>query len=471
MDENQTYSNPLSSRYASREMGFLFSPQFKYATWRRLWIALAKAQKMLGLPITDKQIAQMQEQLEKIDFAKAAEIEKSVHHDVMAHIHLFGKQCPEAKEIIHLGATSSFVTDNGDLIQMKEALLLLRAKCLQCLQQLADFVQKYADLPTLGYTHFQPAQPTTVGKRAALWLQDLMMDFAELQARLDQMPFLGVKGATGTQSSFLALFDGDHEKVEKLEGLVAKEMGFSHLFKLSCQTYPRKWDMRILSLLSGIAASAHKCATDLRLLSHLKEIEEPFAEKQVGSSAMPYKRNPMLCERICGLARFLMSLAENPTYTAATQWLERSLDDSANRRLTLPEAFLSADALLNLLIKVTANLTVYPKMIEKHLREELPFLATENILMAAVKKGAGRQELHEKLRTYCQESARKIKEEGAPCDLLEKIASDPAFCLSQKEIAQIVNVKQFIGRAPEQVRAYLATEVAPLLKRYSTHQT
>jgi adenylosuccinate lyase len=467
MDENQTYSNPLSSRYASREMGFIFSSQFKYTTWRRLWISLAVAEKELGLPITDKQIAQMQEQHEKIDFAKAAEIEKSVHHDVMAHIHLFGKQCPDAKEIIHLGATSSYVTDNGDLIQMREALLILRKKSLQCMQQLADFAAKYADLPTLGYTHLQPAQPTTVGKRAALWLQDLVIDFTELQERLEQMPFLGVKGATGTQSSFLALFDGNHEKVEKLEKLVAKEMGFTHLFKLSCQTYPRKWDMRILSLLCGIAASAHKCATDLRLLSHLKEIEEPFADKQVGSSAMPYKRNPMLCERICGLARFLMSLAENPTYTAATQWLERTLDDSANRRLTLPEAFLCADALFNLLIKVTANLTVYPKMIEKHLNEELPFLATENILMAAVKKGAGRQELHEKLRAYCQESARKMKEEGAPCDLLEKVASDSAFGLSQGEIKQIVNVKAFVGRAPEQVRTYLQTDLLPLLKRYA----
>ena len=466
MNSLNRYQSPLSDRYASEEMSFVFSPYNKFHTWRKLWLALAKSQKGLGLPITDRQIAELEKAVDKIDIAKAEEYEKKFRHDVMAHIHAFGDACPEARGIIHLGATSCFVTDNTDLIQMREGLRILRNKVLQAIRQLHHFAQEYAALPALSYTHFQSAQPTTVGKRACIWLQDLLIDLNDIEHVLQDIHFLGVKGATGTQASFLTLFEGDHQKVKRLEELVAKEMGFTRLFPISGQTYTRKQDIRIVAVLSSMAASAHKFATDLRLLAHLKEIEEPFAEKQVGSSAMPYKRNPMRSERICGLARFLISLNENPLYTEATQWFERTLDDSANRRLYLPEAFLTADAILNLLCNVTAGLIVHPKVIEKHLRDEFPFLATEHILMEAVKRGKDRQVVHEKLRVHSHESSQKIKEEGSACDLLERLAQDKEIGLTKAEIAELSHVKHFIGRAVEQTHEFLKEEVSPLLHKH-----
>lgn len=460
------YQSPLSQRYASDEMSLIFSPYYKYHTWRKLWIALAKAQKALGLPITDKQIAALEKAAEKIDHSQAEAYEKKFRHDVMAHIHAFGDQCPEARGVIHLGATSCFVTDNTDLIQMRDALQLLRNKLVQVIRQLRSFAHQNASLACLSYTHFQVAQPTTVGKRACLWLQDFLMDLEDIEQLLAHLRFLGVKGATGTQASFLALFEGDHHKVKRLEALVAKEMGFSHPFSISGQTYTRKQDIRIFSALSSFAASAHKCATDFRLLAHLKEIEEPFAEKQIGSSAMPYKRNPMRSERICGLARFLISLNENSLYTEATQWLERSLDDSANRRLYIPEAFLTADAILNLLCNITAGIIVHPKIIEKHLQDELPFLATELILMEAVKRGKDRQSVHERLRVHSLEASRLIKEEARPCDLLERIAKDLEIGLSFSEISKLTHVEHFIGRAVEQTQEFLSEEIDPALKKH-----
>lgn len=466
MTDLMAYQNPLSERYASREMSTLFSPHFKFLTWRKLWIALAKGQKSLGLPITEAHIKAMESAAENINVKAADEYEKKFRHDVMAHIHAFGDLCPEARGIIHLGATSCYVTDNADLIQMREGLKILRNKIVQVIRQLHPFAQEYASLCCLSYTHFQPAQPTTVGKRACLWLQDLLIDLSDVERAIEEVRFLGVKGATGTQASFLALFEGDHDKVKKLETLVAQEMGFSHLFTISGQTYTRKQDIRIMSALSSLAASAHKCATDLRLLSHLKEIEEPFSEKQVGSSAMPYKRNPMRSERICGLARYLISLNENPLYTEATQWFERTLDDSANRRLYLPQAFLTADAILNLLCNVTAGLVVFPKVVEKHLKEELPFLATEQLMMHAVKKGKDRQAVHERLRIHSLESSRRVKEEGLENDLLQRIAEDSAIGLSAAEIQEQMHLKHFIGRAIEQTQDFLNEEVGPILKKY-----
>jgi adenylosuccinate lyase len=466
MDDLKHYQSPLSNRYASDEMSYLFSPHFKFLTWRKLWIALAVGQKKLGLPISDLQINSMLDVLEKIDLAKAEEYEKKFRHDVMAHIHAFGDLCPEARGIIHLGATSCFVTDNTDLIQVSEGLRIIRNKILQVIRQLYPFAQEHASLPCLSYTHFQAAQPTTVGKRACLWLQDLLIDLSDVEKVFEDIRFLGVKGATGTQASFLALFEGDHHKVRKLEEFVAKEMGFSRPFSVTGQTYSRKQDIRILSALSSLAASVHKFATDLRLLAHLKEIEEPFAEKQVGSSAMPYKRNPMRSERICGLSRFLMSLNENALYTEATQWLERSLDDSANRRLYLPEALLTADAILNLMCNVTSGIIVHPKIIQKHLNEELPFLATEQILMEAIKHGKDRQTVHERLRIHSFGASHRIKEEGGSNDLLERISQDPEIGLSKAEISKLVDVKRFIGRAVEQTYDFLNEEVAPVVKKY-----
>jgi len=460
------YQTPLAYRYSSQEMSYFFSPRFKYLTWRKLWIALAKAQRSLGLAITEEQVKALERGCEQLDLEKARDFEKMMRHEVMAHIHAYAEVSPEAKGIIHLGATSCYVTDNTELLQMQEGLKLLRGKLVHVIRQLASFAATYAHLPTLSYTHYQPAQPTTVGKRACLWIQDFLLDLKDLEERLKDFPFLGLKGATGTQASFLELFDGDLNKVKTLEELIAKEMGFSFLFKVSGQTYTRKQDMRILSILNGIAVSAHKFATDLRLLAHLKEIEEPFAEKQVGSSAMPYKRNPMRCERICGLSRFLLSLQENTAYTAAVQWLERTLDDSSNRRLSLPESFLTADAVLNLLIDVTQSLVIYPKMIEKHLREELPFMALENILMAAVKKGKDRQSIHEKLRLLSLEMSKQVKEEGKEIDLIEKIASDPSFDLSKKELTSIMDVKNFIGCSIEQTHEFLNHDVNPILEQY-----
>ncbi len=466
MIDSKHYQSPLSNRYASDEMSYLFSPHFKFMTWRKLWIALAVCQKTLGLPITDRQIDSMLDALEKIDLKRAEEYEEKFRHDVMAHIHAFGDLCPEARGIIHLGATSCFVTDNTDLIQVRDGLRILRNKILQVIRQLLPFAQEYASLACLSYTHFQPAQPTTVGKRACLWLQDLLIDLSDIERVIEELRFLGVKGATGTQASFLALFEGDHTKVKKLEELVSKEMGFSRPFSVTGQTYSRKQDIRVLSLLSSFAASAHKFATDLRLLAHLKEIEEPFAEKQVGSSAMPYKRNPMRSERICGLARFLMSLHENPLYTEATQWLERTLDDSANRRLYLPEAFLTADAILNLMCNITAGIIVHPKIIQRHLHEELPFLATEQILMEAVKRGKDRQTVHERLRLHSLETSHRIKEEGGSNDLLTRITADPEIGLSKAEIDRLTDIKHFIGRAIEQTHEFLNEEVAPVIKKH-----
>jgi adenylosuccinate lyase len=462
----RTYQSPFSNRYASEEMSYLFSPYFKYSTWRVLWVALAKAQMKLGLPITEEQIASMEAASKTLDLAKADEYEKKLRHDVMAHIHAFGDQCPNARGIIHLGATSCYVTDNGDLIQIREGLKVIRNKIVFVLRHLHAFATECADLPTLSYTHFQAAQPTTVGKRACLWLQDFLIDLHEIERMIEHLHFLGVKGATGTQASFLSLFDGDHSKVKELEELVAKQMGFTRLFSISGQTYTRKQDILVLNTLSGLAASAHKFATDIRLLCHLKEIDEPFAEKQVGSSAMPYKRNPMRSERICGLARFLLSLHENPLYTEATQWLERTLDDSSNRRLYLPEAFLTADAILNLLCNVTKGLIVHPKMIEKHLKEELPFLVTEQILMEAVKKGKDRQTVHERLRQHSLEVGKRIKEEGLSNDLLHRIESDQAIGLSAHDIASIVSSAHIIGRAEEQTHSFLNEEVFPMLNKY-----
>jgi adenylosuccinate lyase len=466
MTDIMVYQSPLSERYASKEMSYLFSPHFKFLTWRTLWIALAKGEKALGLPITDAQIKALEKAAEKIDLKVAEEYEKKFRHDVMAHIHAYGDLCPEARGIIHLGATSCYVTDNTELIQMRDGLKILRNKILQVIRQLQPFAQKHASLSCLSYTHFQAAQPTTMGKRACLWLQDLLIDLLDVERAMEEIRFLGVKGATGTQASFLALFKGDHGKVKKLEELVAKEMGFSHLFSISGQTYTRKQDVRILSALSSFASSAHKFATDLRLLAHLKEIEEPFSENQIGSSAMPYKRNPMRSERICGLARFLISLNENPLYTEATQWFERTLDDSANRRLYLPQAFLTADAILNLLCTITAGLVVHPKVIERHLQEELPFLATEDLMMQAVKKGKDRQAIHERLRVHSLESSRRIKEEGLECDLIERIAGDREIGLTTAEIHEQMLIKNFIGRAIEQTHEFLHNEVAPVLKKY-----
>lgn len=462
----KTYQSPFSSRYASEEMSFLFSPYYKYTTWRKLWVALAKAQKELGLSITQEQIDSMESACDDLDISAADAYEKKFRHDVMAHIHAFGDACPSARGIIHLGATSCYVTDNGDLIQIREALKLIRNKIVFVMRHLYAFALKYAALPTLSYTHFQAAQPTTVGKRASLWLQDLLIDLHEIERMIEGLRFLGVKGATGTQASFLALFGNDHNKVKELEERVAKQMGFSRGFAISGQTYSRKQDILVQSVLSSFAASAHKFATDIRLLCHLKEIDEPFAEKQVGSSAMPYKRNPMRSERICGLARFLLSLQENSLYTEATQWLERTLDDSSNRRLYIPEAFLTADAILNLLGNVTKEMIVHPKIIEKHLTEELPFLVTEQILMHAVKKGKDRQAVHERLRHHSLEVSRRIKEEGQTNDLLHRIESDVAVGLTHQEIVSIISSTHIMGRAEEQTLSFLSEEVFPAISRY-----
>jgi adenylosuccinate lyase len=448
-------------------MSYLFSPHFKYLTWRKLWIALARSQKALGLPISATQISELEAAAEKIDLATADSYEKKFRHDVMAHIHAFGDLCPDARAILHLGATSCFVTDNTDLIQISEGLTLLRNKIIQVIRQLAAFAKEHAALPCLSYTHFQAAQPTTVGKRATLWLQDLLIDLTDCERTTSDLRFLGVKGATGTQSSFLTLFEGDHNKVKRLEQLVAKEMGFPHIFAVSGQTYTRKQDIRVMSVLASFAASSHKFASDLRLLAHLKEIEEPFAHQQVGSSAMPYKRNPMRSERICGLARFLISLNENPLYTEASQWFERTLDDSANRRLYLPEAFLTADAILNLLCNITAGMILHPKIIDNHVRDELPFLATEHILMEAVKRGKDRQTVHERLRLHSLESSRRIKEEGLSNNLPELIAEDGEIGLSLEEIKELMHVKHFIGRSLEQTREFLSDEVDAVLQKYA----
>ncbi len=460
------YESPLNSRYASKEMLYLFSPDFKFRTWRKLWIALAESEKELGLPITDEQIAELKAHADDINYEVAEEREKQVRHDVMSHVYAYGVQCPKAKGIIHLGATSCYVGDNTDVIIMTEGMKLVRKKMVNLLKALADFADEYKNMPCLAFTHFQPAQPTTVGKRASLWLMDLLMDFDALEHQISTMRLLGSKGTTGTQASFVELFDGDSEKIKALDQKIAEKMGFDRCFPVSGQTYPRKLDSQVLFVLSGIAQSAHKFSNDLRLLQHLKEIEEPFEKNQIGSSAMAYKRNPMRSERIASLARYVIADALNPSITASGQWFERTLDDSANKRISIPEAFLAVDAVLELYINVVSGLVVYPKMVAKHLNDELPFMATENIMMAAVKKGGDRQELHERIRQHSMAAGRTVKVEGLPNDLPERIAADPAFSLTLEEIKAEMVPENFVGRAPEQVTEFLESEVKPIIEKY-----
>ncbi len=462
-----TYETPLASRYASRAMLELFSPDTKFRTWRKLWLALAKSERALGLPITDAQIAQMEANLTNIDYERAAHWEKKLRHDVMAHIHAWGEQCPDAMPVIHLGATSCYVGDNTDIILMREGLRLIRDGVIRVLRALAVFADEYKSLPTLGFTHFQPAQPVTVGKRAALWMQELLLDLDELEHRIGGLRLRGAKGTTGTQASFLELFDGNHAKVEELERLVCAEMGFDGAYAVTGQTYSRKVDASVLSTLSGVAQSAHKFACDIRLLSHLKELEEPFESAQVGSSAMPYKRNPMRSERICSLARLVAGYEQYAAQTASTQWFERTLDDSAGKRVAVPEAFLTTDAILGIYLNVASGLRVYPRVIEKRLREELPFMATENIMMDAVRRGGDRQELHERIRVHSIEAGRSVKEDGLANDLLNRIAGDPVFGMTQEVLEKLLVPELYIGRCPEQVESFLRKQIAPALEKYS----
>lgn len=459
------YENPLISRYASDEMSRLFSPQHKHSTWRRLWVALAEAEAELGLAVTPVQIEALKAHVDDIDFAVAAKYEKKLRHDVMAHVHTYGDQCPVAMPIIHLGATSCFVTDNTDLLILREALTLVCDKLAATIDALGKFAAAYHDLPTLGFTHLQPAQPTTVGRRACLWAYDLALDLVELQHRLDQLRARSTKGTTGTQASFLKLFDGDHAKVRQLEQLVAKKMGFDSTYAVTGQTYSRKVDAQVLDALAGLATSAHKGASDIRILAHRKELEEPFEKNQIGSSAMAYKRNPMRSERICGLARFVMSQASSTAATAATQWMERTLDDSSNRRLVLPQAFLAIDAVLILYQNVADGLVVYPEVIARNLREELPFMATENILMAAVSAGGDRQELHELIRRHSQAAAAEVKQHGKSNDLLDRLAAETAF--AGVDLAAAVDASKLTGRSKEQVDEFLTEIVEPIRERYA----
>lgn len=465
------YESPLASRYASAEMQFVFSPDKKFSTWRRLWIALAKAEQALGLNITDEQIAEMEAHITDIDYAYAAKMEKDLRHDVMAHVHTFGKACPKAMPIIHLGATSCYVGDNTDVIIMREGLYIIRDKLVNLINRLSKFADQYKALPTLGFTHFQPAQLTTVGKRASLWIHDLLMDLDELEYRIGTLKLLGSKGTTGTQASFMELFNGNHEKIAKMEQLIAEEMGFEGVVPVSGQTYSRKMDAGVLATLSGIAQSAGKFATDIRLLSHLKECEEPFEGKQIGSSAMPYKRNPMRSERICSLARYVIVDSINPAMTEYNQWFERTLDDSANKRISVPEAFLAVDAILNIYLNIASGIKVYPKVIEKHIMDELPFMATENIMMNAVKRGGNRQELHEAIRVHSVAAGAVVKEQGLPNDLVKRIAADPLFGLTEEEITKELNPAAYIGRAPQQVTDFLNNCVSPVLEKYADKLT
>ena len=458
------YESPLCERYASARMQYIFSPDFKFTSWRKMWLYLAEAEKELGLDITDEQLDEIRAHLNDVDYDAAAAYEKRLRHDVMAHLRAFADQCPKAGPILHLGATSCYVGDNTDVWQLSEALKSLRGQLLGVMAALSDFALKNADVPTLAYTHFQAAQPTTVGKRATLWLQDFLMDFDRLTFELSCLKPLGCKGTTGTGASFLMLFNGDEAKVRALEGLIARKMGFESCVAVSGQTYTRKVDAFVLNVLSGIAQSASKMATDLRLLSHLKEFDEPFESEQVGSSAMAYKRNPMRSERVCSLARYVMTDALNPAWTAATQWMERTLDDSANRRIALPEAFLAADAILTLCRNLISGGRVYPGVMRRHLNEEMPFMATENILMRAVELGGDRQKLHEKIREYSVETAARVKLEGGENDLLDKLKADPAFHLDDAALAEILDVKQFIGCAPSQTRAFVEEAVRPVLE-------
>lgn len=459
------YENPLCVRYAGREMKEIFSPDHKFSTWRRLWVALAESQRELGLDISTEQIEELKAHITDIDYDRAAEYEKQLRHDVMAHIRAYGDVCPKAKGIIHLGATSCYVGDNTDIILMKEALTLVKKLVVNCISSLYDFADRYKDIPTLAYTHFQPAQPTTVGKRATLWIQDLLLDLEAIDFQLDSLKLLGCKGTTGTAASFLELFDGDHEKVKRLEKLIADKMGFESCYGVSGQTYSRKVDYNVLSVLCGIAQSASKFANDIRLLSHLKEFDEPFESKQVGSSAMAYKRNPMRSERICSLSRHVICNVLNPAVTASAQWLERTLDDSANKRIAVPEAFLAIDGILTLYINIVQGGKVYPKVIKRHLDEEMPFMVTENILMYCVSKGGDRQELHEAIRRHSVETAKEIKENGKPNDLFYKILSDPLFDLTKEELESIADPSKLTGRANEQTGEFLHDTVLPVLER------
>ena len=461
-----TYESPLSSRYASDEMQYIFSPDKKFSTWRKLWVALARAEMELGLPVTQEQIDEMEAHLNDIDYDVAAKYEKDLRHDVMAHVHTFGELCPKAMPIIHLGATSCYVGDNTDVILMREGLELVRTKLVRVLAKLSDFADKYKSLPTLGFTHFQSAQLVTVGKRATLWMNELLMDLDEVEYRIANLKLLGSKGTTGTQASFLELFEGDHEKCRELDRRIAAEMGFDHVVPVSGQTYSRKVDAAVLATLSGIAQSASKFATDMRLLCHLKEVEEPFEAKQIGSSAMPYKRNPMRCERICALSRYVMADAMNPVVTAANQWFERTLDDSANKRISVPEAFLAVDAILNIYENVASGLVVHEKVIERHVMEELPFMATENIMMDAVKRGGNRQELHERIRQLSIAAGSNVKDKGLENNLIDLIAEDPLFGMSREELTAHLEPSRYIGRCAEQTEEFLRDCVAPVLARY-----
>lgn len=461
-----TYETPLNSRYASKEMQYLFSPDFKFKTWRRLWIALAESEMELGLNITQEQIDELKAHAEDINYDVATEREKLVRHDVMSHVYAYGVQCPKAKGIIHLGATSCYVGDNTDIITMTEAMKLIRKKLVNLMDKLSKFALEYKDLPCLGFTHFQPAQPTTLGKRASLWLNDLLLDYEQLEFQISQMKLLGSKGTTGTQASFMDLFDGDTDKVKALDRKIADKMRFKDFYPVSGQTYSRKVDTQVLFALSNIAQSAAKFTNDLRLLQHLKEVEEPFEKNQIGSSAMAYKRNPMRSERISSLARYVMADVMNPTITAATQWFERTLDDSANKRISVAEAFLATDAILEIYINVTDGLVVYPKMIEKHLMAELPFMATENIMMEAVKRGGDRQELHEKIRVHSMAAGKIVKQDGGENDLLERIANDPAFGVTLEQLKAIMKPELYVGRAPQQTEEFVENFIKPITEKY-----
>ena len=457
------YVSPLSERYASKEMQYIFSPDMKFRTWRRLWIALAETEKELGLNITQEQIDELKAHAEDINYDVAKERERQVRHDVMSHVYAYGVQCPKAKGIIHLGATSCYVGDNTDIIVMTEALKLVKKKLVNVIAELSAFADKYKDQPTLAFTHFQPAQPTTVCKRATLWTQEFLLDLEDLEYVLGTMKLLGSKGTTGTQASFLELFDGDQETIDKIDPMIAEKMGFKECYPVSGQTYSRKVDTRVANILAGIAASAHKMSNDIRLLQHLKEVEEPFEKSQIGSSAMAYKRNPMRSERIASLSRYVMVDALNPAITSATQWFERTLDDSANKRLSIPEGFLAIDGILDLCLNVVDGLVVYPKVIEKHMMAELPFMATENIMMDAVKAGGDRQELHERIRELSMEAGKTVKVEGKDNNLLELIAADPAFNLSLEDLQRSMDPKKYIGRAKEQTERFVNTVVQPIL--------
>ena len=458
-----TYETPLNSRYASREMQYIFSPDRKFTTWRKLWVALAESEMELGLPITQAQVDQLKEHIDDIDYECARRHEERTRHDVMAHVLAYGDVCPEAKGIIHLGATSCYVTDNADILMLRDALRLIRSKLIEVMRRLSAFALENKDLPTLGYTHLQPAQLTTVGKRATLWLQDLSMDLEEIEFASSSLKLLGNRGATGTQASFMELFDGDGEKVDELERRIAEKLGMKEVFGVSGQTYPRKLDSRVLGALAGICQSAYKFAQDIRLLQSFKEIEEPFEKTQIGSSAMAYKRNPMRSERICSLARHVMALVEDAYMTASTQWFERTLDDSANRRLSLPEAFLATDAVLELFANVSDGLVVYPAMIRARVMENLPFMATENIMMEGVRRGGDRQELHEKIRVYSQQAAEQMKRFGKPSDLIERIAADPAFGMDKDELNSLLSPENYVGRAPEQTQRFVEQVIKPII--------